>query len=122
MLCYAIEPERLMRDVLLRDRSTLRLRATSPADVDDIKAFYDGLSSQRRYIRVYGRGRTDSVARAASQRTEHSTTSTLHCGQRLTRARRQAATHSPLHSGTQVVSRALARCDRRRSEDEDSRR
>ena len=30
----------LIRDVILSDGSTLRLRAPGPGDVDDIKAFY----------------------------------------------------------------------------------
>lgn len=47
--------EQLVRDVILRDGSTLRLRAPSPADFDDIEAFYDGLSPESRYLRVLGR-------------------------------------------------------------------
>jgi acyl-CoA synthetase (NDP forming)/RimJ/RimL family protein N-acetyltransferase len=59
--------EAVVRDVLLRDGSTLRLHAPTPADFDDIKAFYDGLSSESRYFRFHGYGRTDTVARAESQ-------------------------------------------------------
>jgi hypothetical protein len=33
------EPQRLVRDVLLRDGSTLRLQAPRPVDFEDIKAF-----------------------------------------------------------------------------------
>ena len=40
----APELQPLDRDVLLRDGATLRLQAPTPADLDDIKAFYDGLS------------------------------------------------------------------------------
>jgi hypothetical protein len=58
------EPERLVRDVLLRDGSTLRLRPPTPVDFEDIKAFYDGLSPDSRYFRFHGFGRTDIVARA----------------------------------------------------------
>jgi len=56
--------KRLVRDVLLRDGSTLRLQAPTPVDYDDIKAFYDGLSSESRYLRFHGFGRTDTLARA----------------------------------------------------------
>ena len=55
----------MVRDVLLRDGSTLRLRAPTPADFDDIKEFYDGLSAESRYMRFHGDGRTDIAARAA---------------------------------------------------------
>ena len=60
-------PRLLVRDVLLRDGSTLRLQAPEPADYDDIKAFYDGLSSESRYFRFHGYGRTDAVARAEAE-------------------------------------------------------
>ncbi|MEO8968210.1 MAG: GNAT family N-acetyltransferase [Solirubrobacteraceae bacterium] len=64
-------PERkpLVRDVLLRDGSTLRLQAPKPADFHDIKAFYDGLSPDSRYLRFHGFGRTDTVARADAEAT-----------------------------------------------------
>src|SRR5450755_4263580 len=57
----------LVRDVLLRDGSTLRLAAPTPTDFEDIKAFYDGLSPQSRYFRFHGLGRTDMVARADAE-------------------------------------------------------
>ena len=60
------EPGRLVRDVLLRDGSTLRLQAPGPADYGDIKAFYEQLSPQSRYLRFHGFGRLDVVARAAA--------------------------------------------------------
>ena len=63
----APEPRPLVRDVLLRDGSTLRLQAPTPADFDDIKAFYDGLSPESRYFRFHGFGRTDTVARADAE-------------------------------------------------------
>jgi hypothetical protein len=44
------EPRRLVRDVLLRDGSTLRLQTPTPVDYDDTKAFYDGLSPESRYL------------------------------------------------------------------------
>jgi len=64
----AAQPQKpLVRDVLLRDGLTLRLQAPTPADYDDIKAFYDGLSSESRYFRFHGYGRTDIAARADAQ-------------------------------------------------------
>jgi hypothetical protein len=57
----------LVRDVLLRDGSTLRLQAPVPSDFGHIKAFYDGLSPESRYFRFHGYGRTDAVARAAAE-------------------------------------------------------
>jgi acyl-CoA synthetase (NDP forming)/GNAT superfamily N-acetyltransferase len=67
MLASAGEPEPLVRDVLLRDGSTLRLQSPTPVDFEDIKAFYDGLSSESRYFRFHGFGRTDTVARADAE-------------------------------------------------------
>jgi RimJ/RimL family protein N-acetyltransferase/predicted CoA-binding protein len=63
------ELQPLVRDVLLRDGSTLRLQAPRPADFEDIKAFYDGLSEESRYFRFHGSTRTDSVARAEAEAT-----------------------------------------------------
>ena len=57
----------LVRDVLLRDGSTLRLQAPVPSDFGDIKAFYDGLSPESRYFRFHGYGRTDAAARAEAE-------------------------------------------------------
>jgi acyl-CoA synthetase (NDP forming)/GNAT superfamily N-acetyltransferase len=67
MPASAPEPRPLVRDVLLRDGSTLRLQAPTPVDYDHIKAFYDGLSSESRYLRFHGFGRTDTVARADAE-------------------------------------------------------
>ncbi|MGO9899128.1 MAG: GNAT family N-acetyltransferase [Solirubrobacteraceae bacterium] len=53
--------------MLLRDGSTLRLRSPTPNDFEDIKAFYDGLSPDSRYLRFHGFGRTDTVARANAE-------------------------------------------------------
>jgi acyl-CoA synthetase (NDP forming)/ribosomal protein S18 acetylase RimI-like enzyme len=64
IVASAPEPRPLVRDVLLRDGSTLRLQAPTPADFEDIKAFYDGLSPESRYFRFHGLGRTDIAARA----------------------------------------------------------
>src|SRR5271157_996280 len=57
----------LVRDVLLRDGSTLRLQAPVPSDFGDIKAFYDGLSPESRYSRFHDYGRTDAASRAAAE-------------------------------------------------------
>jgi acyl-CoA synthetase (NDP forming)/GNAT superfamily N-acetyltransferase len=61
------ESQRLVRDVLLRDGSTLRLQAPTPADFGDIREFFDGLSLESRYMRFHGYGRTDLAARAAAE-------------------------------------------------------
>jgi acyl-CoA synthetase (NDP forming)/RimJ/RimL family protein N-acetyltransferase len=58
-------PVRLIRDVLLRDGSTLRMQAPGPTDYEDIRAFYEQLSPQSRYFRFHGIVRADTVARAA---------------------------------------------------------
>ena len=55
-----------MRDVLLRDGGTLRLQAPTPADFDEIKEFFDGLSAESHYMRFHGSGRTEIAARAAA--------------------------------------------------------
>src|SRR6187397_1794216 len=67
MVASAREPQPLERDVLMRDGSTLRLQAPAPVEFDDIKAFYDGLSPESRYLRFLGIGRTDTVARADAE-------------------------------------------------------
>lgn len=59
-----MDTQGVIRDVLLRDGSTLRLQSPRPEDFGVIKAFYDGLSPDSRYFRFHGHGRTDSVARA----------------------------------------------------------
>jgi acetate---CoA ligase (ADP-forming) len=65
MFASAGESEGLVRDVLLRDGLTLRLRAPTPADFEDIKEFFDGLSEESRYMRFHGGGGSDIAARAA---------------------------------------------------------
>ena len=60
-----VEPGRLVRDVLLRDGSTLRLQTPTAAEFEDVKAFYEGLSPRSRFLRFHGFGRVDTVARAA---------------------------------------------------------
>ncbi len=56
----------MVRDVLLRDGTVLRLRAPTPADLDDIRAFYDALSPDSLYMRFHGYGRTDLAARQSA--------------------------------------------------------
>jgi acetate---CoA ligase (ADP-forming) len=53
----------LTRDVILADGSTLRLRAPGPEDYDDVKAFYDRLSPESRYMRFHGMVGTDTPSR-----------------------------------------------------------
>jgi acyl-CoA synthetase (NDP forming)/RimJ/RimL family protein N-acetyltransferase len=69
MAASAPEPQPLVRDVLLRGGSTLRLEAPTRADYEDIKVFYDGLSAESRYLRFHGFGRTDTAARADAEAT-----------------------------------------------------
>jgi len=53
----------LMRDVILGDGSTLRLRAPTPEDYEDIKAFYDRLSPESLYMRFHATVGTDVPSR-----------------------------------------------------------
>jgi len=57
----------LVRDVILRDGTPLRLRAPTPADYDDIKAFYDGLSEDSLCTRFHGAVRTEGPARSDAE-------------------------------------------------------
>ncbi len=50
--------------MLLLDGSTLRLRATTPQDLADIKAFYDALSPESVYLRFHGFPNVGLAARA----------------------------------------------------------
>ena len=61
------EPGPLVRDVLIRDGSALRLQAPTPIDFDDIKLFFDELSAESRYLRFHGVGASDIAARSAVQ-------------------------------------------------------
>ena len=65
MFASAGESMPVVRDVLLRDGSTLRLQAPTPADFDDVRGFFDGLSADSRFMRFHGYARTDVAARAA---------------------------------------------------------
>ena len=69
MSVSATEPRPLVRDVLLRDGSTLRLQAPTSADFADIQAFYDRLSEVSRSFRFHGLARTDLVAREEAEAT-----------------------------------------------------
>jgi acetate---CoA ligase (ADP-forming) len=57
----------VVRDVILRDGTVARLRSPGPADEAAIRAFYDGLDEDDRWMRFHGPGRTDVAARAAAQ-------------------------------------------------------
>ena len=57
----------LVRDVILRDGSALRLRSPDPADEPAIRAFFDALTPQSRYMRFHGAARTDIVAHDYAQ-------------------------------------------------------
>jgi acetate---CoA ligase (ADP-forming) len=52
----------IVRDVILRDGSALRLRSPQPEDEPAIKAFFDALAPESRYMRFHGAGRTDLVS------------------------------------------------------------
>jgi acyl-CoA synthetase (NDP forming)/GNAT superfamily N-acetyltransferase len=52
----------LVRDVILRDGSVLRLRAPGPEDEAAIKGFFDRLDPESRYLRFHGHVRSDRVA------------------------------------------------------------
>ena len=53
----------IVRDVLLRDGSTLRLRSPEPGDIDEIEAFFEGLTLESRYRRFHGAGNLRAAAR-----------------------------------------------------------
>src|SRR4051794_1676232 len=57
----------LVRDVILRDGSALRLRSPRPDDEAAIKVFFDALAPESRYTRFHGAGRTDTVSRDYAQ-------------------------------------------------------
>jgi acetate---CoA ligase (ADP-forming) len=57
----------LVRDVILRDGTPLRLRAPTAADYADIKAFYDRLSEDSLYTRFHGSVRTEGPARTDAE-------------------------------------------------------
>jgi acyl-CoA synthetase (NDP forming)/RimJ/RimL family protein N-acetyltransferase len=53
----------IVRDVILRDGSALRLRSPRPEDEAAIRAFFDALSFESRYMRFHGAGRSDLISR-----------------------------------------------------------
>src|SRR3954447_2317830 len=53
----------IVRDVILRDGSALRLRSPRPENEEAIRAFFDGLSFESRYLRFHGAGRSDLISR-----------------------------------------------------------
>jgi acyl-CoA synthetase (NDP forming)/GNAT superfamily N-acetyltransferase len=57
----------LVRDVILRDGSALRLRSPAPGDEEAIKTFFDALAPESRYMRFHGAGRTDIVSHDYAQ-------------------------------------------------------
>src|SRR4030095_10002238 len=48
-------------DVVLRDRATARLRQASIDDRDQLREFYEHLSSQSRYFRFFGKPRVGNI-------------------------------------------------------------
>ena len=58
-----VTTELLVRDVILGDGSSLRLVAPGPGDYEDVRAFYDRLSPESRYMRFHGVVRTELPAR-----------------------------------------------------------
>ena len=59
---YAVRAMPLVRDVILRDGSVLRLREPAPDDEAAIKDFFDRLDPESRYLRFHGDIRSDRVA------------------------------------------------------------
>jgi acyl-CoA synthetase (NDP forming)/RimJ/RimL family protein N-acetyltransferase len=55
-------PTPFVRDVILRDGSVLRLRGPGAQDEPAIKAFFDRLDPESRYLRFHGHVRSDRVA------------------------------------------------------------
>jgi RimJ/RimL family protein N-acetyltransferase len=53
----------LVRDVILRDGTPLRVRTPTPEDYDDIRSLYDGLSDESRYSRFHGYAQAEFPAR-----------------------------------------------------------
>lgn len=57
----------VVRDVILRDGTTLRLRSPTLADHGAIGGFFDGLDAESRYLRFHGYGSTGAMARYYSE-------------------------------------------------------
>ncbi len=61
-----------MRDVILRDGATVRLRSPAPSDERDLTAFFEGLDPDSRFLRFHGLGgRLDAYARAYAEADGH---------------------------------------------------
>jgi len=58
-----VSADSLIRDVILRDGETLRLRSPNRMDQNAIGGFFDGLDDQSRYLRFHGYGASGAVAR-----------------------------------------------------------
>jgi len=56
-------PPVTVRDVILRDGTTLRLRSPGPQDTEAIAGFFDALDRESRYLRFHGYGSTGAIAR-----------------------------------------------------------
>jgi acyl-CoA synthetase (NDP forming)/RimJ/RimL family protein N-acetyltransferase len=56
-----------VRDVILRDGRTLRLRSPAPEDFDAIQAFFDAMAPESRYLRFHGFGATEDAARSYAE-------------------------------------------------------
>ncbi len=57
----------IVRDVLLKDGRTLRLRSPVPEDLGDIEAFFAALAPESRYLRFHGFGAVDETARSYAE-------------------------------------------------------
>jgi acyl-CoA synthetase (NDP forming)/RimJ/RimL family protein N-acetyltransferase len=57
----------VVRDVILRDGSTLRLRSPRLEDALEIEAFFEGLTLESRYRRFHGAGNTRAAGRQYSE-------------------------------------------------------
>ena len=55
----------LVRDVILRDGTTVRLRSPEPADEQGLRAFFDELDVDSRYLRFHGLGGSMAVVARA---------------------------------------------------------
>ncbi|HEV8105583.1 MAG TPA: GNAT family N-acetyltransferase, partial [Gaiellaceae bacterium] len=72
-----VAPERSVEDVVLRDGSTLRLRAPTVADQDLLIDFFRSLSPDSRYLRFHGTTTIDSRTVAGALETDWLTRGSL---------------------------------------------
>src|SRR4051794_41831074 len=93
----------IVRDVILRDGSALRLRSPRPGDEPAIKAFFDGLAPESRYLRFHGHGRTDIVARDYASADGDARVALLaHLGERVVAVAGAQRPHEPGPAGGAV--------------------